>query len=60
MALVNIDGLFKTGEEVPVSGGYYFVESKNADCELSSEQAEAPLSKGERFLPHRQCKGAEI
>jgi hypothetical protein len=57
---VETGQLFRTGQEAPVSGVYRFIESADAGCEPTPEAMEIPLSRGERFPPHRRCKGAVI
>jgi hypothetical protein len=58
--MADVGDRFRTGQVVPVSAVYRFVESADAECEPTPEAMEIPLSKGERFPPHRRCKGAVI
>lgn len=58
--MAEIGDRFRTGQEAPLSGVYRFVESDDADCEPTPEAMEIPLSRGERFPPHRRCRGAVI
>lgn len=56
---IELGSVYKTGDVVPVSGVYRFVKSSDPDCEPTEEALEVPLSRGERFPPHRRCHGAE-
>ncbi|MET9020539.1 YjzC family protein [Actinopolymorpha sp. NPDC004070] len=58
--MTDVGALFRTGQVAPVSGVYRFIESVDAECEPTPEAMKIPLSKGERFPPHRRCKGAVI
>jgi hypothetical protein len=58
--VADVGDLFRTGQETPASGVYRFIESADAECEPTPEAMEIPLSKDERFPPHRRCKGAVI
>jgi hypothetical protein len=57
---VQNGSLFRTGQEAPLSGVYRFGESTDAECEPTPGALEIPLSRGERFPPHRRCRGAVI
>lgn len=51
-------GEYRTGEQAPVSGVYGFVRhitERFPRCVPTPAEQEIPLSKGERFPPHKSC-----
>ncbi|WP_433618507.1 YjzC family protein [Dactylosporangium sp. CA-139114] len=58
--MTDIGDRFHTGQEAPASGVYRFVESSDKTCEPTPAGMEIPLTKGERFPPHRRCNGSVV
>jgi hypothetical protein len=59
-SMSNIGEQFTTGENAPVSGVYRYVRHAQEDCTNKIQDHQIPLSRGEKFPPHRTCSGGVI
>jgi hypothetical protein len=58
---VSIGSKYTTGQVALVSGVYRSKGHTNGTiCNASAQERRIPLSKGERFPPHRSCPGAAV